>query len=329
MIDSTSPTRYSLGLPLVLTASLFACEKAGPKQSGKLSDDEVSLMSRLPNKFGVAFGGNLPRLQKHLARSPLMKFSDAMQQVEGSTAWQDCLGDKQFKNMLGVVDASNGFELRFLMTGLDMNDLEGCAKQAKLVHKVDSDRKFILIDIATEDFSTKLPYLVLPDGAIYVKYAIGFGSGMKPEFEAPSRPKMEAELDAAKQDNATQNTKLLASMEKADRMKGMWFAGTAEGTMIGDQVHELYGSLDLEGGLEIDATVEMANSATAKKVMDGVDQARDAGGMLGSEIKKVIDALDVKRDGDRMRFTLKVSNAQLEAVFEKLGPMMGGSPGGF
>ncbi len=326
-IDPVTPARYTagmrLGLPFVLAATLLAgCEKAGPKSSGKLSDDEASLMSRLPNKFGVAFGGNLPRLQKHLASSPLMKFARANEAVEGSAAWQDCLADKHFKNMLGVVDVRSGFELRFLMTGLDMDDLEGCAKQAKLGHKVDSDRKFITIDITTEGISTKLPYLVLEDGAIYARYAIGLGASLTPKFEEPSRAKMEADIDEVKQDNAAHNDKLIASMEKADRTKGMWFAGSAEGTLIGDQVHELYGSLDLEGGLEIDASVEMANSATSKKVMDAVSQARDAGGIMGSDVKKVIDALDVKRDGDRIRFTLKVSNAQLEKVFEKLAPMM-------
>jgi hypothetical protein len=280
-------------------------------------------MSRLPNKFGVAFGGNLPRLQKHLAKSPLMKFSRAAESFSGSTEWQDCLGDKNFKHMLGVVDVRSGFELRFVMTGLDIEDLEGCAKQAKLGHKVDSDRKFITIDIEAAGMKTKLPYLVLADRAIYARYAFGIGPRATPNFEEPSRAKMEADIEDAKQDNATHNTKLLASMEKADRNKGMWFAGSAEGTLIGDQVHELYGALDLEGGLEIDATVEMANSATAKQVTDAVGQLRDAGGLLGPEVKKVINALEVKRDGDRMRFTLKVSDSELDAVFEKLAPMMG------
>ena len=74
-------------------------------------------------------------------------------------------------------------------------------------------------------------------------------------------------------------------------------------------------------------TVQAATPKVADQVMDGVSQARDAGGLLGSDVKRVIEALEVKRDGDRLRFTLKVSNKQLEAVFEKLGPMMGGSMG--
>ena len=330
VIDS-SGAGYSrgmrIGLSLALASFLIAgCEKAGPKASGKLSDDETSLMSRLPNQFGVAFGGNLPRLQTQLAKSPLMKYARATESIDTSE-WQDCLADKQLKTMLGVVDVRSGFELRFLMTGLDMDDLESCAKRAKLTHKIDSDRKFITIDIKAEGISTKLPYLVLDDGEIYGRYAIGIGASFTPTFEEPSRAKMEGDIAAAKADNATRNTKLLATMEKADRQKGMWFAGSAEGTLIGDAVHEIYGSLDLEGGLEIDATLHAATPKVADQVMDGVSQARDAGGLLGSDVKRVIEALEVKRDGDRLRFTLKVSNKQLEAVFEKLGPMMGGSMG--
>lgn len=318
-----------IGASLVVAATLLSagCEKAGPKATGKLSDDEMTLMARLPNKFGLAFGGNLPRLQGHLAKSPLMKFARAAENGDASGAWQDCLGQKQFKGMIGVLDVRSGFELRMLMTGLDINDLEGCAKQAKLPHKVDSDRKFITLEIATEAGATKMPYLVLDDGAIYGRFKLGFGSMVSPKFEEPSRAKMETDIAEAKADNATKNDKLIATMEKADRQKGVWFAGSAEGTLVGDQVHEVFGTMDLEGGLEIDATIEMANGSVTKKVMDAVEQARDAGGMLGSEIKQVIEALEVKRDGDRVRFSLKVSNAQLDKVFDKLSPMMGGSMG--
>lgn len=318
-----------IGASLVVAAlvSSAGCEKAGPKASGKLSEDELTLMAKLPNKFGLAFGGNLPRLQGHLAKSPLMKFARAAESFDGGNAWQDCLGAKQFKGMLGVLDVRSGFELRMVMTGLDITDLEGCAKQAKLPHKVDSDRKFITLEIATEAGATKMPYLVLDDGAIYGRFKLGFGSMLTPKFEEPSRATMETDIAMAKSDNATMNATLIATMEKADRQKGVWFAGTAEGTLVGDQVHELFGTMDLEGGLEIDATVEMASGSVTKKVMDSVEQARDAGGMLGSELKKVIDALEVKRDGDRVRFSLKVSNAQLEKVFDTLSPMMGGSMG--
>ena len=55
-----------------------------------------------------------------------------------------------------------------------------------------------------------------------------------------------------------------------------------------------------------------------------LDQARDAVRMLGSEVKKLMDSLDVKKvDDDRLRFRLEVSNATLEAAFTKLEPFMG------
>lgn len=309
-------------LPFVIAASLCAtgCEKAGPKSSGKLSDEEASLMARLPNKFGLAFGGNLPRLQKDLAKSPLLKFSRAMQPDDRTNVWQDCLGSKQFKSMVGVVDVRSGFEMRALMTGIDMDTLEACAKQSNLTYKIDSDRKFLTLEVDAGQ-RARMPYLVLDDGAIYSRFKLGVLAA-SPKFEEPSRASMEADIEAARADSATRNDKLIASMEKADRSKGVWFAGSAEGTLIGDQVHEMFGTLDLEDGLAIDATMELADGRVAGKVMDSIEQARDAGGLLGSEVKRVIEALEVKRDGDRIRFSLKVSNRQLEAVFDTLSPMM-------
>jgi hypothetical protein len=334
MIELPEPASYRAGmratLVLVLAGSIAGagCEKAGPSASGKLSDDEASLMSRLPNNVGLAFGGNLPRLQKHLADSPLMKFARlGNEMVSGTNAWQDCLAEKKFKQMMGTVDARDGFELKFIMTGLEMDDLEGCAKHAKMTYKLDADHKFIAIDLEGPGFSTKLPYLVLSDGAIYGKYSVNIALGGA-DFKETSRRQMEDEIAATKNDNATENDKLLATMEKADRKMGMWFAGSAEGTMIGDKVHEVFGSLDLEGGLDVDATVEMADKKLAGQILDSIDQARDSARLLGPELKKVLDALTVKKDGDRIRFTLKVSNRQLSELFDKFGSMMGGGMGG-
>ncbi|MBA2542659.1 MAG: hypothetical protein H0V17_23650 [Deltaproteobacteria bacterium] len=300
------------------------CEKAGPTASGKLSDDETELMSRLPNNVGLAFGGNLPRLQKHLADSPIMKFARVgNEMVSGTNAWQDCLAEKKFKNMLGTVDVRDGFELKFLMTGLDMDDLVGCAKHAKMKYELDSDNKFIAIEIVGPNIKTKLPYLVLSDGAIYGNYSFNI-SGGDVDFQETNRTQMENEIVATKKDNATHNEKLLATMEKADRKMGMWFAGSAEeGTLIGDKVHEVFGSLDLEGGLDVDATVQMADKRFTGQVMDSIDSARDSARLLGPELKQVLNGLTVKRDGDRIWFKLKVSNRQLNDLFDKFGSMMG------
>lgn len=308
----------------VATLLAGGCEKAGPTASGKLSDDEAALMSRLPHDQGIVFGGNLPRLQRDLANSPIMKFARiGNEMVKGTNAWQDCLANKPFKHMMGTVDARSGFEMRFLMTGLEMDDLEECAKTAGMKFQLDPDKKFIAIELDGPGFKTKLPYLVLADGAIYGKYSVGLALAGAPRFDESGRARMEADIEATKKNNATQNTELLATMERADRKKGMWFAGTGKGTLVGDQVHEFYGAMDLEGGLEVDATLQMASKKVANQVMDSIDQMNDAAGLLGSELKAVLKALEVKRDGEHIRFTLKVSNAQLEALYSTFGSMMG------
>jgi hypothetical protein len=112
----------------------------------------------------------------------------------------------------------------------------------------------------------------------------------------------------------------LQALKSTDRRRP-WFAGSAANTPIGDKAGELYGSIDFASGLDADVTVEMKSAALATKIVDGLDEARLAAGLLGPR-KSVIDAIELKRDGDRLRFTMKLSHQQLDTLFAKLGPMM-------
>jgi hypothetical protein len=303
------------------TLLITGCEKAGPKASGKLTDTEHKLMSRLPKNASVAIGGNLVRLQRQLAKSPLMKLSRMASADSGVGAdkYQDCILTKSVKDMMGTGDMSNGFDLRFVMTGIGIDALEDCAKQASVKYELDSDKKFITISVGSELMEAKAGYLVLDDGALYGKMQFNMGLGMgMPKVIEPKRADFEADIARAAKENATQDDKLISAMEKADRSKGIWFAGDASKTPIGDKLGEFYGWMDLEDGLEIDATGTVKDKALAKQAIDGLEEARSSAGILGPDFKKILEAIELKKSGDDLRLIVKVSNKQLEKLAETM-----------
>jgi len=325
---------YSAGmlrtsLALVVVVASGGCEKSGPKASGKLDATETALLSHLPRGADVAFGGNLPKLQKQLMSSPLAKMARMGMEDNGTLQWQDCLAKKPVDKLLGTADVSDGFDLRYVMTGIKLADLEACAKDAKLPYSVDPDGKFMTLTASTENLDATLGYLVLDDGAIYTKqrFSIGFG---KPAFERPKRHDFEADISAAAKDNnAANDPKLAAVMEHADRTKGLWFAGRLDKTPFAKQVGEVFGTLDLADGLEIDASAQLKDEQLADKAIESLEQARDAAGFLGSDVKKVLEDVKLKKSGDRLRLVVKISNKQLQSLFDTMQKLGGGRHGRF
>jgi hypothetical protein len=311
--------------PLVaLVALLLAagCEKSGPKASGEASAEELAALAAMPRNADFAFGGNFLRLQKYLAQTPLGKVMNTLEAAApGMKRWTDCLGDNKDLVMVGTVEAATSVELRFVMTHITIDDLEKCAKAAEFTATVDPDRKYIAIQVSG-DLGTKLGYLVIPNG-IYGKQTLKVGMA-KAEAVPLDRARFEADLAAAKQDNATQNTNLMAAIAKVDRTKAMWFAGNAAATPIGTKVGEVFGSLDFGDGMKIDVLASMKEEKLAKQIVTGFEDAKDAAGLLGADMKGILNSIKITLDGSQLRFRLELTNAQLETLLSKMAPMMGG-----
>ncbi|MEO8700438.1 MAG: hypothetical protein ABI867_10355 [Kofleriaceae bacterium] len=310
---------------LIVLCLVVACEKAGPAASGDLTTDEKSVLANLPRDADFAFGGNFLRLQKYLQSSPLGKVMSAMDSIApGMKKWTDCLGEYKDVQMLGTVEASSSVEMRFVMTHITLDDIEKCAKTAEFAATMDADRKFIAIQIPG-GLATKLGYLAIP-GGIYGKQTMKVALP-KLVADPPERARFEADIAAAQKENASQNPTLQAAIAKVDRTKAMWFAGSATATPLGNKLGEMFGSLDFGDGLKIDVVADLKDPKLGEKIMTGFSDAKEASGMLGSEVKSILNAVKITLDSGKLRVRIELTNAQLETVMSKLGPMMGGMRG--
>lgn len=310
---------------LVAGLALIGCDK-GPSASGKLAESEASLLKRLPASGDLVFGGDLMKFQAEMAKSPLSKMSKMAEGASpGLGAWQDCLQAEKIEKMLGTVDASKGVSLRYVMTGIGIAQLEKCATAGKFEVKKDADGKFISITMPGLDSAT-MGFLAI-DGGVYGRQYLDVFGG-KADIVKLHRASFEADLEVAKQDNAGGNNRLIQTMELADRSKSMWFAGSAAKTPLGDKVKDVYGFIDLDGGVHVDVTVQLTDAQTADEILSGYDKAKEMAGFVGSDFKKVVDAIQLKREGARLHLTVKVSNAQLQKMIDQLGPLMNMGLGG-
>lgn len=312
---------------VALAVSLLACEKSSDfemKASGKLTSDEQSMLAELPPGNAALFGGNVLKFQKHWADSPLMKLTQA-QQAEGSpaaAAWMECVSALPSKAMLGGAQVAYPmFTVHFVMRGLDLPGLEGCATKAGIEHTLDADGRYLSITVPSEVGSIKSGYYQLASGTLMSKVSIRF----PPEPVDVTRADFEAIEKALPTANATADKALIAEIESLDRAGAIWFVGDGTKTPLGANLGLVKGTMDVSGGLNVDVIVQLKNSKMADDVEKAIPDLKKNANMLGKEAVDIANQLRFSRKGDRVRFGLKVSNPQLEALLKKLPTgMMGG-----
>jgi hypothetical protein len=307
---------------LVSVIALAACGKSGSKGSGDLSSSEVSLLKEVPGGNNAVFGGNYMKMQ-HFMQSTLGQAVSAMMKDEKQEAWMACFA--QYTNMKiagGLAYVDGKAQMRMVFSGLKLADLQGCATKAGFAATMDPDNKYLSIDIVTMGQTMNQGYLALPSGDLYMRVVMGgFGLGM-PAVEPTTR--QQAEADAASPTHADAD-KVAALAGKADRSRTFWFAGSGTGTPIASKVGEVYGSVDLESGIAMDVTVQVADPKMADQAEEGIKMVKKSADQLPGDIKGVIEGLDFSRDGDHLRFAVKVNEAQLKSIMSLAGGgMLGG-----
>jgi hypothetical protein len=301
--------------------AIAACDKGGgAKGSGDMSSSELSLFKQLPGNNVALFGGNYMKMQ-HFMSSTMGKAIAANLKDEKAEKWMDCFTKAKDMHVAGGV-ALEGSKLtmRVAFTGLKIADIADCAKKAEFNTVVDPDGKFVSIDITTAGMTVNQGYLAMPSDALYSRTTIAFG--MPPSFGSGTRPELESDLAAAAKSNAGGDDKLLKLLAKVDRNQTFWFAGTADGTPAASKLGELYGSIDLDSGLGADVTAQLKDSDMAEKISDGLKEAKKHADELPGELKGAIQGIDVSRDGDHLRFKMKLSESQLSSLMSMSG--MGG-----
>jgi hypothetical protein len=138
-----------------------------------------------------------------------------------------------------------------------------------------------------------------------------------------SRAELEADIKSVGASNATSDSKLQALVAKVDRSKTVWFVGNGGNTPIADKLGDVYGSFDIASGLAADVTIQLKDSELVTKIEDGVKEMKKMSDQLPGDFKDVVEGLKFNRDGDHVRFSIKISETQLAGIIKQAG-MFGG-----
>jgi hypothetical protein len=285
-----------------------------------VSGDELALFRDVPGNNVALFGGNYMKMQNFMS-STIGKAMSASMKDEKSEAWMTCfINFKDMKIAGGVSTAGKDVTLRIAFSGLKLSDIEACAKKGEFKTTMDPDNKFLSVDVQAAGMTVTQGYLQLPDGKIYSR--TGMELGMAPSFASAPRADLEADVAASTKASAADDTKLTGLLAKVDRSKTFWFAGNAAGTPIADKVGEMFGSVDLDSGMAIDVTVQLADAKMADKIEEGIDQAKKMADQMPGDLKGIITGLEFSRDGDHVRLADKISESQLKSLMS-MGAMGG------
>jgi hypothetical protein len=119
-----------------------------------------------------------------------------------------------------------------------------------------------------------------------------------------------------------------AVFAKADKSKTIWFAGKAPEGMLPPQAEGLEsgnGSIDLSKGLAVNVVATFNDAAKATALQDMAKGALAASkAMITAQgvPESVIDGLKIEAKDKDLSVVVSVSQADVDAIFEKLGPML-------
>lgn len=333
----------TLGTVVVISAALAlgGCEKdksgLSSKQSGTLRQHESSLLHHVPGGNVALFGGNYMRLQGYFQRGPFAKLMGQVEQlVPGMTAWVECFTEKDPSKMqmLGAV-AYRGdvLEMTYVMKGFGIKDVERCAQKASFPSTIDPDGKYIATKIPNPLAGEQLSgYLELEDGTLFTRQAMPFPP--TGAVSPTSRADLEAAAASAKRSSAVDDEALVAESRLIDRDRAVWFVADLSKTPAGDKVGKLRGWMDVGPGMSMDVSVQILDQDAAAKATEGIAELKKNIGMvekhMGRDLADIIRAIRFEKKGDRLRFAIKVTDAQMEAMMSQLpfGAMGGGLGGG-
>ena len=320
----------SLAIATALAATLTgaSCKKedrTAPRAvaSGALTPAENQLLKHLPAGSQVVFGGNMFKMQKWFAESPLAKLTQQMLDPK-MNAYNTCLiklsDNMQIVGSVRITDA--GMATRVFMSNFTIAAMAKCATDAQLTVELADDGKFVMIETAFSNIKSSVPYLAV-DGGVYGGTSVaGFGST---EVTAASRSSLEAEVASVANASVAPDSTLAGLLNKLDRKANFWLVGNAANTPAADKVGDFFMTFGMTDGLAIDGTVALINSADSEKLLRGVSEMKskiDSIPATMNSLKEVLHALTVEKNNDGIRFGLKASNSQLEAVVTQVGPMM-------
>ncbi|MBV8757929.1 MAG: hypothetical protein JO257_11655, partial [Deltaproteobacteria bacterium] len=193
---------------------------------------------------------------------------------------------------------------------------------AGFTHTLDPDHKYVEIEVPAGLAGTSAQgYLALPDGTIYNRQRMQLS--LIPTVDAATRDELENDAKNLATNNAGNDKALLALAAKADRSQTFWFAGSAKNTPAADKVGDIYGAIDIDGGLKMDVTIGFTDKDLAKQLDEGLDQAKSMKKSLPPDMRDLFDNISLHRDGGQVRIVAKLTDAQLKSL-SHMGALGGG-----
>jgi hypothetical protein len=310
---------------LVLVA-LVGCEKdatkAPPPSEVKLSADETAMLATLPAGNVALFGGNYLRFQKYLSDSPLSRLMGALTQSTGNgmAEWMNCFVAENVR-ALGAVNLEGAqVHMRSVMSGIQLTQLEACAKRAGFPTTMDADQKFLGIEFPNPQGPMKNGYLVVAGGLLYNRVSMQFPVTSAMTID---RAALEADIASIATKGSAANDKTLVSqIGTVDRAKAIWIVASAAGTPVADKFGTARATFDIANGIAMDATVQVRDKSLADQIANSVTSAKQEARSVGGALQGVLEKLQFKRAGDQLRLQVMIDNAQMNALVDQLASMM-------
>ena len=318
--------RTALTIALASSLALAGCEKAKTKSSGPLGDADVAMLKDLPGGNVALIGGNYMKMQNFMQSSLGQFAEDAMEKAgagKGFKDWMACFADHKDLKIAGGVALTAGLEMRLAFRGMTIDQIDACATKAGFTHTLDPDHKYVEIEVPAGLAGTAAQgYLALPDGTVYNRQRMQIS--LIPTVDAATRDELEQDVKNLSTSNAANDKALVALAAKADRSKSFWFAGSGKGTPVADKLGDIYGALDVDGGLKMDVTIGFTDKTVAKQLEDGLDQVKKMKSSLPADMRDIFDGIDLHRDGGDVRIVAKLTDAQLKSL-SHMGALGGGT----
>jgi hypothetical protein len=333
MIGRRSRVSAVVAASVFVISMLFACEKAGPKSSGPLGGADVELLRQIPSGNVALFGGNYMKMQDFMNSSlgkGVMGLMEKQAKATGSElqgdmhAYMACFADLNSLRVVGGVSLDGGLAMRMAMGGVTLNQIQACAEKGKQKTTLDPDGKYLSIEVYAPGgaLPSTAGYLALPTGAITMRVNMGLPSlGGAPKIGVASRADLEADAASAAKSSAADDSALISQLDRLDRTKTVWFAGSGKGTPLASKLGTVSGTMDLSKGLAIDVTVQLTDASLASKIDKSMAQLEQMKDRIPADYRSVIDGIKYDKDGDQLHFAASMSDAQIGTLMKQMAGM--------
>ena len=323
----------------------WGCEKdgGGGKSSGAPSQAESELLSHIPAGANLVFGGDYQKLMEYWETSPLKTLSETMMAAGAGADQSDKLRDymtcwleqKNATSMIGSMELGGGeISMTMIFRGVDEKVFTSCADKGGYKYTRSEDGKYLELQGVPAGMgqTTNVGYYFVDPTTAFFTMQAPMGLAASGTMPMPTRADLEAKLAKAKASPATGDPAFMKLVGMADRSKPFWFAGSAVGTPLAEQVESGHGWIDADKeSMTIGFSVDLAQAEMASQAVEQFKQVKGSLGMLPPDLKSVaeqfLDSAKLEASGKNLSGRFKITNDMLNKAIPAVQSMMGGMGG--